>query len=655
MVTGSNGAGRIFNARADGIDFRDQMYEAALVDVPQEIPLADYRANDVPILDQGVEGACTGFGLATVANYLLRTRAVRADTDAVSARMLYEMARRHDEWPGESYSGSSARGAMKGWHKHGVCLGASWPYVTGQPGLLTAERSRDAARRPLGAYYRVNHKDLVHMHAALAEVGIVYATATVHEGWQQVGADGVIRLSDRILGGHAFALVAYDEHGFWLQNSWGDAWGNVGFARISYSDWLANGTDVWVARLGVPVVSGGIDALAGNLGSGTAGHPHAAADLRPHVISVGNEGRLRGSGPCGTSEEQVRALLLDDFVEVTRTWEKKRLLIYAHGGMVGERAALDRVADLRRPLLDHEIYPVAFIWKTDYWTTLKNILRDALGRRRSEGFLDDAKDFMLDRLDGALEPLARVLTGKAVWDEMKENAIAASRPGGAAAIFLKYLAELLLNNDVELHIAGHSAGSVFLAHVLERITAEGTLTSGPCTGLEGLGQTVETATLWAPAITLEAFHKTYGPALGARRVKRFGLFTLTDEVERDDHCAHIYNKSLLYLVSNAFEEKPRVPWLYDGAPLLGMEKFVREDKRLQSILRKKSHDWVRSPNDRPEGEPDAAGATSHGGFDDDNKTLKATLARILVAKTASASFHFASSKSARGDRRRQLT
>ena len=35
----------------------------------------------------------------------------------------------------------------------------------------------------LGAYLRVNHKDLVAMHCALAEVGILYAVANVHDGW----------------------------------------------------------------------------------------------------------------------------------------------------------------------------------------------------------------------------------------------------------------------------------------------------------------------------------------------------------------------------------------------------------------------------------------------------------------------------------------
>ena len=106
-----------------------------------------YRRWQVPILDQGTEGACTGFGLATVAHYLLRRRAVVPDPEPVSPRMLYEMAKRYDEWPGEDYSGSSARGAMKGWHKHGVCGETVFPYVGRCTIAHDAHRGADVRRR----------------------------------------------------------------------------------------------------------------------------------------------------------------------------------------------------------------------------------------------------------------------------------------------------------------------------------------------------------------------------------------------------------------------------------------------------------------------------------------------------------------------------
>ena len=128
--TARRSAARTFDALPDTLDFRDRIYTPTLVEVPSTISLESYRAAEVPILDQGQEGACTGFGLASVANFLLRVRKQVPDTRTVSPRMLYEMAKRYDEWPGEDYSGSSARGAMKGWHKHGVCGEADWPYTT---------------------------------------------------------------------------------------------------------------------------------------------------------------------------------------------------------------------------------------------------------------------------------------------------------------------------------------------------------------------------------------------------------------------------------------------------------------------------------------------------------------------------------------------
>src|SRR5258706_6014590 len=288
----AGGGSRTLDARPDTPDCRDKLYQATLVEVPPLIPLEDYQQRGVPILDQGQEGACTGFGLATVANFLLRGRRVRPDTEPVSARMFYEMARRYDEWPGEDYSGSSARGAMKGWHKHGVSSEAVWPYNANDAGgSLDNERAADASGRPLGAYYRVNHQDLICMHSALAEVGVLYATAKVHDGWRTPDTDGKIGRTQNIIGGHAFAIVAFDHDGFWIQNSWGPDWGKEGFGHISYDDWLANGTDVWVARLGAPIAFGTPEATArGNAVVAGRGGGQIWATRRPHAITLGEAG-----------------------------------------------------------------------------------------------------------------------------------------------------------------------------------------------------------------------------------------------------------------------------------------------------------------------------------------------------------------------------
>jgi Papain family cysteine protease len=650
------------DARPDTLDFRDRMYVPTLVEVPPEVKLADYRKRKLPVLDQGREGACTGFGLAAVANYLLWTRQVMPRKEPVSARMLYAMARRYDEWPGEEDEGSSARGAMKGWHKHGVCSAKAWPNsIPRRETGLTETRARDAGLRSLGAYFRVNHRDLVAMHAALSEVGILFATAETHAGWDQVGASGVIPWDpDRhdTGGGHAFAIVAYDDKGLWIQNSWSQEWGQGGFARIGYDDWLAHGTDVWVARLGVPVQLSSARAAATTRSAAAGGRESfSQADLRPHIISLGNNGRLRDRGSFGTDADDVCEILRTDIPRITAKWKRKRLLLYAHGGLVGETSAIQRLADYRASMLRSEVYPLSFIWRSDYWTTLTNMLQDALRRRRSEGFLDATKDFMLDRLDDALEPIARSLTGKAAWDEMKENALRAStHEDGGARLVAKELAELAADPKVELHVVGHSAGSIFHAPLVQLLATQGTIADGPARGAKGYGLRLTSTTLWAPACTTEVFKTSYLPLLQTGRLGRFALFTLSDTAERDDHIARIYNKSLLYLVSHAFEAKPRIPLIRPkGVPLLGMERAIEDDAEIHALFKGGEHDWIQAPNTQPLGHPSASRASAHGAFDDDTHTVEATLARILGNRAAPAKADFAfepSASSVRGRRER---
>ncbi len=55
---------RVLNVRGDPPDIRDHIYEPALVRLKSEI---DNREPGL-ILDQGQEGACTGFGLTAVIN-----------------------------------------------------------------------------------------------------------------------------------------------------------------------------------------------------------------------------------------------------------------------------------------------------------------------------------------------------------------------------------------------------------------------------------------------------------------------------------------------------------------------------------------------------------------------------------------------------------
>ena len=104
-------------------------------------------------------------------------------------------------------------------------------------------------------------------------------------------------------------------------------------------------------------------------------------------------------------------------------------------------------------------------------------------------------------------------------------------------------------------------------------------------------------------------------------IDTFNLFILTDELEQDDSVGP-YQKSLLYLVSQAFEET--LP-----APILGMKKYADELKHDTELntLGKRFNIYVSDG----EGSRNSVSKT-HGGFDNDPVTLNRLLRDILNKK-----------------------
>lgn len=631
---------RVFNARRDTIDFNDRLYQPPLILVPRQVkPKAV-----LPALDQGKSTACTGFALATVIQFLLRERQDTPEEN-VSAEMLYDLAKRYDEWAGIGYDGSSARGAMKAWHKHGVCLKNTWG------GRLTFAIAKESATRPLGAYYRVNHKDLVSIHTAINEVGILYATSAIHTGWLNVSqTDPRVKQDSKsaMLGGHAFVITGYDQDGLYIQNSWGEEWGNNGIAHLSYDDWLENSMDLWVARLGVPVnIKRDKTVALSRTIQARQSEASSVEELNPHVISIADNGLLLERGPYSTHPSDFAELFSTYLPEKTADWPFIKLMIYGHGGLVGEGTAIQRLSEFMGPCLERNVFPIVVSWNSDGWTTITNILKESFAPRSKDGIFVDALDYMLDRLDDTLEPLARPL-GKRMWDEMKNNALLATmrtaemfcsdgkQEEGGLRIFLAQLFSYLQNagKPVQVHLVGHSAGSILLAPVVEMFN----YWKAVCQAEQKTFTPITSCTLWAPACTTDLFERYYRPALNEKTLQSLNLFTLSDQVEQDDNCAKLYNKSLLYLVSNSFEERPRVEGA-TGTPILGMSKFIKNNPSFSDILRK-GENWIISPNDAAVGTQGASRASGHGAFDNDKATLLATLARIVEAQDTQSDMEF---------------
>ena len=250
--------------------------------------------------------------------------------------MLYEMAKRNDEWAGSAYEGSSIRGAIKGFFRNGVCLEATAPDNPGvKDWVLTFDMAKEARETRLGAYLRVE-PDISDYHAALNEVGVIYASAQIDSNWKSP-KKGYIDPGGSPQGGHAFAIVGYDEKGFWVLNSWGKTWGKSGIAHWDYVDWAVNIMDAWVLQLGVraPDAFGAVPRVApsGTSGLFGFGDPNRG-DIIGHFINI-DDGRLVTDGKYGspTEEEMRETVKRLTAPDANNSKGFEHLIIYAHGGL----------------------------------------------------------------------------------------------------------------------------------------------------------------------------------------------------------------------------------------------------------------------------------------------------------------------------------
>jgi hypothetical protein len=614
------------NVVPDSIDLRDRPYMPSVMMIPAEMLAPGV---DIPVLNQQTTSACTGFALASVI-FHLQWKAKREKTpQPVSPFMLYSMARRYDEFPGDPTkdTGSSLRGAMKGWYKYGACSAKLWEAEAMPPAAANPEDDwwQDAVRRPLGAYYRVDTRSVTDMQIALNEIGVLYASAVCHEGWmeglnikaaarhrEKTGGDyWVIPRKARTPadGAHAFAIVGYTREGFILQNSWDTNWGTGGRAVLTYQDWIENAMDCWVAQLGVTTD------LHMEIASSTTlrvkqGRVQLASDetlrnreIGPFIIDMENNGRLSNTGDFRTQDSDVAALLNQQLGKARETWglrdsQPVDVAIYAHGGLTSEGDAAKTAAQWIPAMYDRQIFPIFLMWETDFLSTLKDIYTDIVAKqpRATGALLDRVKGWW----DARLEKLLTV-PGSATWGQMKQNADAISSAPEAGGLKLyeasrssPYFKD---PSKVKLHLIGHSAGAIVHTYIVDR-----------------LKWNFQSVNFMAPAVRADVFASLVVPAIRSGKVKHYNQFQLTDEMEqKDPTCKPIldYSRSLLYLVSQSFEKG-------EVTPILGMERYfnsVIAPLGLPNVsIFKAPQQYSRS--------------TTHGGFDDDPTTREKILSLI---------------------------
>ena len=214
---------------------------------------------------------------------------------------------------------------------------------------------------------------------------------------------------------------------------------------------------------------------------------------------------------------------------------------------------------------------------------------------------------------------------------MKENAELASHSGRGGDLLAEALNQLAKTwgEDFELHLIGHSAGSIMLGRMLERLKQK------------DLADHVRSVHLYAPACSV-GFANRYAPHEDI--MQRLYLHLLSDRRERNDNVGQIYRKSLLS--SSRMRSKPT-----RARPSLGLQNVFQPDYRgwdgsastnedllnwrtcaEQSKLadRLTVHDDERFITRIKVGAalPEKSISASHGGFDNNVAVIEQTLKRI---------------------------
>jgi len=314
--------------------------------------------------------------------------------------------------------------------------------------------------------------------------------------------------------------------------------------------------------------------------------PWSTEQAYRHTLVSGDEGRLiiRGgttyaaaSDFDGYAQRIVVDHPLDWFKQQATTPARTlKLAIYAHGGINSEKESIQRIRVLAPYFQANGIYPIFLTWRTGFFETVYDLSKDCAHKIFGEPERFGISPWLQEQMDRKIEEVASLPKVKSIWNKMRQNAESGTSETPQRDHVLDMLARKLVvlkkkawsgqNAHLELHLVGHSAGSILLGHLLERMLRDDLRSDAP---------SVATFTLYAAACSTRFAVEKYLPAADARLIdlSRLWLHYLSDEREKDDKVRPgqlrwpEYGNSLLYLVSRALDDRPKMP-------LLGMERAL---------------------------------------------------------------------------------
>lgn len=225
----------------DDWTFEDAI-DAGVVDSAATIPSSkDLRTNWWKINNQGSTGACVGFATAygVLRWHYVKERKIRK-ADLPSARFIWMANKETDEIT--SYpttflekDGTQTKLALRVAQKYGCVLEPLLPMDGKLSMMKRAAFYATASRLRISSYHNLG-RGLDNWRQWIAFHGPILTRLGVDRTWDRATqTDGELAeyLPDTVRGGHAVCLVGYKSDHFIVRNSWGEEWGDGGFAYAS--------------------------------------------------------------------------------------------------------------------------------------------------------------------------------------------------------------------------------------------------------------------------------------------------------------------------------------------------------------------------------------------------------------------------------------